>query len=60
MFITSAGSKYVKSIVWGGLDGIITTFSVVAAAVGGNLSRHVVLVMGVANLIADGKWGGGE
>ena len=48
------GSRHVKSIVWGGLDGIITTFSVVAAAVGGNLDRNVVLLMGFANLVSDG------
>mmetsp|Transcript_4265 Transcript_4265/g.19349 ORF Transcript_4265/g.19349 Transcript_4265/m.19349 type:complete len:282 (+) Transcript_4265:61-906(+) len=46
--------KYVKSLVFGGLDGIITTFAVVAASVGGNLSSDVILLMGFANLIADG------
>ena len=46
--------KYVKSLVFGGLDGIITTFAVVAASVGGSLSSDVILLMGFANLIADG------
>jgi VIT1/CCC1 family predicted Fe2+/Mn2+ transporter len=40
--------------VFGGLDGIITTFAVVAASVGGSLSTDVILLMGFANLIADG------
>ena len=40
--------------MFGGLDGIITTFAVVAASVGGNLSSDVILLMGFANLIADG------
>lgn len=50
----SVGSSYVKSIVFGGLDGIITTFSIVAAAVGASLSAEVVLMMGFANLLSDG------
>ncbi|GAM25155.1 hypothetical protein SAMD00019534_083300 [Acytostelium subglobosum LB1] len=42
-----------KSIVFGGLDGIITTFAIVAAASGAGLSRVVVLVLGFANLVGD-------
>lgn len=49
-----AGGKYVKSLVFGGLDGIITTFAVVAASKGGSLSTEIVLLMGFANLFADG------
>eukprot|EP00003_Mantamonas_plastica_P022785 TRINITY_DN3948_c0_g1_i1.p1 TRINITY_DN3948_c0_g1~~TRINITY_DN3948_c0_g1_i1.p1 ORF type:complete len:281 (-),score=88.97 TRINITY_DN3948_c0_g1_i1:23-865(-) len=45
---------YIKSVVYGGLDGIITTFAVVSAVAGGNLSLSVVLILGFANLIADG------
>lgn len=33
--------EYVKSIVYGGMDGIVTTFAVVAAVVGGSLSPQV-------------------
>ena len=46
--------QYLKSFVYGGLDGIVTTFAVVAGVAGANLSASVVLVLGVANLIADG------
>lgn len=46
--------KYVKSLVYGGLDGIITTFAVVAGVAGASLSPGIVLIMGFANLIADG------
>lgn len=49
-----ASGRYVKSVVYGGLDGIITTFAVVAGVVGAALSSGVVLVLGFANLIADG------
>lgn len=48
------GSSYVKSIVFGGLDGIITTFSVVAAVAGASLTPEIVLMMGFANLLSDG------
>lgn len=46
--------QYIKSFVYGGLDGIVTTFAVVAGVTGANLSASVVLILGVANLIADG------
>lgn len=44
---------FIKSLVFGGLDGIITTFAIVSAAVGASLDRKTVIVMGLANLIAD-------
>ena len=40
--------------VFGGLDGIITTFAVVAAVSGAGLSGDVVILMGIANLVSDG------
>jgi len=50
----SGAGDYVKSLVFGGLDGIITTFAIVAAVAGSGLSPDVVILMGVANLLADG------
>lgn len=44
---------FIKSLVFGGLDGIITTFAIVCAAVGANLGNKTVIVMGLANLVAD-------
>lgn len=49
----SAGVDYIKSIVFGGLDGIITTFAIVAAVAGANMKIEVILLMGFSNLIAD-------
>lgn len=46
--------KYLKSVVYGGLDGTITTFAAVAGVAGASLSPGVVLIMGLANLLADG------
>lgn len=45
---------YVKSIVYGGLDGIVTTFAVVSGVAGADLGPAVILILGVANLLADG------
>uniref|UniRef100_A0A7S2W1U3 VIT family protein n=1 Tax=Rhizochromulina marina TaxID=1034831 RepID=A0A7S2W1U3_9STRA len=45
--------EFIKSLVFGGLDGIITTFAIVSAALGANLGYKTVVVMGLANLIAD-------
>ncbi len=46
--------KYLKSMVYGGLDGILTTFAVVAGVTGAQLAVGVVLIIGFANLLADG------
>ncbi|MBN1346347.1 MAG: VIT1/CCC1 transporter family protein [Phycisphaerae bacterium] len=51
---TSEQGKYVKSVIYGGLDGIITTFAVVAGVAGASLSAGIVLILGFANLFADG------
>lgn len=45
---------YIRDLVYGAHDGVITTFAVVAGAAGGQLSPAAVLVIGAANLAADG------
>ena len=45
---------YIRDIVYGANDGIITTFAVVAGVTGGALSPNAVLIVGTANLLADG------
>ena len=45
---------YIRELVYGASDGLITTFAVVAGVAGGGLSASVVLICGVANLLADG------
>lgn len=46
--------KLLKAAVYGANDGIITTFAVVAGVAGAGLSASVILILGVANMIADG------
>tara|TARA_R110002096_G_scaffold435128_1_gene659448 strand:+ start:2748 stop:3530 length:783 start_codon:yes stop_codon:yes gene_type:complete len=50
----AGGGQYIKSFVYGGLDGTITTFAVVAGVAGASLSSNLILILGFANLIADG------
>jgi VIT1/CCC1 family predicted Fe2+/Mn2+ transporter len=46
--------KYLREIVYGGLDGTVTTFAVMAGATGANLPSKVIIILGLANLFADG------
>lgn len=46
--------RYLKSVIYGGLDGTITTFAAVAGVAGASLPPGVVLIIGLANLVADG------
>ncbi len=46
--------SYLRDWVYGGIDGSVTTFAIVAGVVGASLSHKVVIILGLANLIADG------
>ncbi len=45
---------YLGEFVYGGIDGAVTTFAVVAGSVGANLDSSIVIILGFANLLADG------
>jgi len=45
---------YVGNFVYGANDGIVTTFAVVAGVVGASLSPGIIVILGLANLLADG------
>lgn len=45
---------YLGEFVYGGIDGSVTTFAVVAGSAGAGLSSEVIIILGFANLIADG------
>ena len=45
---------YIRDVIYGANDGIITTFAVVAGVAGGGISPSAVLIVGAANLAADG------
>ncbi|WP_422103840.1 VIT1/CCC1 transporter family protein [Winogradskyella sp.] len=45
---------YLGEFVYGGIDGAVTTFAVVCGAVGAGLDNAVIIILGFANLLADG------
>lgn len=47
-------ASYLRDFVYGAVDGAVTTFAIVAGAAGANLSSRVVVILGVANQLADG------
>jgi len=51
---TATARHYIRDIVYGANDGLITTFAVVGGVAGGALSPAAVIVIGAANLAADG------
>lgn len=46
--------SYLRDWVYGGIDGAVTTFAVVAGVIGARLSPATILILGAANLVADG------
>lgn len=46
--------RWLPDFVYGGMDGAVTTFAVVAGVAGARLGTAVVLILGFANLLADG------
>lgn len=48
------GRSYLRDLVYGAIDGTVTTFAVVAGVRGAALATSVVVILGVANLVADG------
>ena len=47
-------ANYLRDWVFGGIDGAVTTFAIVAGVAGASLSTNIILILGAANLLADG------
>lgn len=45
--------EILKSIIFGGLDGILSSFAIIAGAAGGSLSTKTILILGFSNIFAD-------
>jgi VIT1/CCC1 family predicted Fe2+/Mn2+ transporter len=45
---------YLAELIYGANDGIVTTFAVVSGVAGASLDPAVVIILGIANLLADG------
>lgn len=46
--------SYLRDTVYGGIDGAVTTFAIVAGVAGAELSTKVIIALGLANVLADG------
>lgn len=46
--------SYLRDFIYGAIDGAVTTFAVVAGVTGAGMPSGVVIVLGLANLLADG------
>jgi len=46
--------KYYSEIIYGGVDGLITTFAIIAGSLGGDLSTSVIIILGLAAILSDG------
>ncbi|MCW8196638.1 hypothetical protein F6455_17735 [Proteobacteria bacterium 005FR1] len=45
---------YVRDFVYGAIDGAVTTFAVVSGVAGAGMSSGVIIILGLANILADG------
>ena len=43
-----------RDVIYGAIDGAVTTFAIVAGVVGAELSTRVIIALGIANVLADG------
>jgi len=48
------GLGVLRDVVYGGIDGSVTTFAIVAGVAGAGLSPFVIVALGLANVLADG------
>jgi VIT1/CCC1 family predicted Fe2+/Mn2+ transporter len=46
--------SYLRDVVYGAIDGAVTTFAVVSGVAGAELSSGIVIILGMANLVGDG------
>ena len=54
MYHRHVAGKYIGDLIYGANDGIITTFAVIAGSFGASLAPMVIIILGFANLLADG------
>lgn len=49
-----SSGDFLRDTVFGGIDGTVTTFAIISGVSGAGMSHGVILVLGIANLLADG------
>jgi VIT1/CCC1 family predicted Fe2+/Mn2+ transporter len=45
--------KYLPEFVYGSVDGVVTTVAIITGAIGAGLSSSIILILGLANVLAD-------
>lgn len=45
---------HLRDLIYGGIDGAVTTFAIVAGVEGAGLPSHIIIALGIANVLADG------
>lgn len=48
------GRGILRDLIYGGIDGAVTTFAIVAGVAGAGLSPFIIIALGLANVLADG------
>lgn len=46
--------NYVRDFIYGSIDGTVTTFAIISGVVGAGLSNQTIIILGLANVLADG------
>lgn len=47
-------TNYVRDFIYGSIDGTVTTFAIVSGVVGAGMSNEAIIILGLANVLADG------
>ena len=47
-------NKYYSEIIYGGVDGLITTFAIIAGSMGANIATSTIIILGLASILSDG------
>jgi vacuolar iron transporter family protein len=45
--------KYLRSIIYGGVDGIITIFNIISGVTGAQLDTKIIIILGISSLFSD-------
>jgi VIT1/CCC1 family predicted Fe2+/Mn2+ transporter len=51
---TGSRPSYLRDLIYGASDGVVTTFAIVAGVRGAELSEVTILILGLSNVVADG------
>ena len=47
-------SEFLSEFIYGSIDGLITTFSIILSSIGAGFSNNIILILGISNVFSDG------